>query len=223
MSLPPDNVSDVANGGIDATATHDVRTELAQLAQEIEACRACALGDIRTRSVPGVGNPNADLMFVGEAPGFHEDQQGEPFVGAAGQLLTKLIEQKLELQRSDVFIANVLRCRPPGNRDPLPAEVESCKPFLGRQLKLIKPKVVVALGNFAAKLLTGSSLGITRLREREFRLRDGTPLMCTFHPAAALRGGNAAAGIGEDFEKIKVALEAAGDDPETPAEQLGLF
>jgi uracil-DNA glycosylase len=208
---------------MDAAVTQDARTELAQLAVEIEACRACALGSVRTRSVPGVGDPNADVMFVGEAPGFHEDQQGEPFVGAAGQLLTKLIEQKLELQRSDVWIANVLRCRPPGNRDPLPAEVEACKPFLGRQLKLIKPKLVVALGNFAAKLLTGSSQGVTRLREREFHLRDGTPLMCTFHPAAALRGGNAAAGIGEDFDKIRAALESVGEDPDVPAEQLGLF
>jgi uracil-DNA glycosylase len=208
---------------MDAAVTQDVRMELAQLAVEIEACRACALGSVRTRSVPGVGDPNADVMFVGEAPGFHEDQQGEPFVGAAGQLLTKLIEQKLGLRRSDVWIANVLRCRPPGNRDPLPAEVEACKPFLGRQLKLIKPKLVVALGNFAAKLLTGSSQGVTRLREREFHLRDGTPLMCTFHPAAALRGGNAAAGIGEDFDKIRAALESVGEDPDVPAEQLGLF
>jgi DNA polymerase len=206
-----------------AAVTVDVRAELAQLAQEAEACRACVLGSGRTQAVFGVGSPTADLMFVGEAPGFHEDKQGEPFVGAAGQLLTKLIEQKLGLQRSDVYIANVLKCRPPGNRDPLPAEVEACKPFLGRQLKLIKPKVVVALGNFAAKLLTGSSLGITKLREREFHLRDGTPLMCTFHPAAALRGGAAANGIAEDFEKIKLALEAIGDDPEAPAEQLGLF
>ena len=171
----------------------------------------------------GVGSPTADLMFVGEAPGFHEDKQGEPFVGAAGQLLTKLIEQKLGISRSDVYIANVLKCRPPGNRDPLPAEVEACKPFLARQLKLIRPRLVVALGNFAAKLLTGSSQGITRLREREFHLRDGTPLLCTFHPAAALRGGNAAAGIGEDFDKIKLVLESVGDDPEPPAKQLGLF
>ena len=192
------------------------------MAEEVEACRNCALGDVRTRSVFGVGNPNADLMFVGEAPGFHEDQQGEPFVGAAGQLLTKLIEQKLGMKRSDVYIANVLKCRPPGNRDPLPAEVESCKPYLGRQLKLIEPKLVVALGNFAAKLLTGSSLGITKLRLREFKLRSGTPLMCTFHPAAALRGGAAANGIGEDFEKIRAALDAQ-PEPSAATEQLGLF
>ncbi len=193
------------------------------MAEEVEACRACPLGDVRTRSVFGVGNPNADLMFVGEAPGFHEDQKGEPFVGAAGQLLSKLIEQKLGMKRSDVWICNVLKCRPPGNRDPLPAEVDACKPYLGRQLKLIKPKVVVALGNFAAKLLTGSSLGITKLREREFKLKDGTPLMCTFHPAAALRGGAAADGIGKDFESIRLALDQLPDQPVDPGEQLGLF
>lgn len=204
--------------------TADVAAELARLAEEAQACRNCALGGIRTQAVFGVGNPNADLMFVGEAPGFHEDQKGEPFVGAAGQLLTKLIEQKLGLQRADVYIANTLLCRPPGNRDPLPAEIEACKPFLGKQLKLIRPKLVVALGNFAAKLLTGSSQGITRLRERTFNLRDGTPLMCTFHPAAALRGGAAAAGIGEDFEKIRETLtDLASNEPEPPAEQLGLF
>src|SRR5581483_11191321 len=108
----------------------DVAARLAELAVEAEACRNCALGSSRTRAVFGVGNPNADLMFVGEAPGFHEDQQGEPFVGAAGQLLTKLIQSKLGLKRSDVYIANCLKCRPPGNRAPRPDEVEACSPFL---------------------------------------------------------------------------------------------
>ena len=162
-------------------------------------------------------------MFVGEAPGFHEDQKGEPFVGAAGQLLTKLIEQKLGLERSDVYIANTLCCRPPGNRDPLPAEIEACKPFLRAKLDLIKPRLVVALGNFAAKLLTGSSLGITKLRERRFTMRDGTPLMATFHPAAALRGGRAAEGIAHDFEEIRKALDELPEEHEDPGEQLGLF
>jgi uracil-DNA glycosylase len=207
-----------------ATMTsQDVAAALASLTAEIEACRACSLGSLRTRSVPGVGNPNADVMFIGEAPGFHEDQQGEPFVGASGQLLTKLIETKLGLKRSDVWIGNCLRCRPPGNRDPLPAEIESCKPFLARQLKLIRPKIVVTLGNFAGRLLTGSSLGVTKLREREWHLRDGTPLLCTFHPAAALRGGNAANGIAADFEKIRRALDELPQETPAPAEQLGLF
>src|SRR5438094_4615641 len=123
-----------------------VTSELTRLAKEAEACRACPLGEVRTRAVFGIGNPDADLMFVGEAPGFHEDQKGEPFVGAAGQLLTKLIESKLGLKRSDVYIANCLKCRPPGNRDPLPEEIEACKPFLRAKLDLIKPRVVVALG-----------------------------------------------------------------------------
>ena len=193
------------------------------MAEEAEACRACPLGEIRTQAVFGVGNPNADLMFVGEAPGFHEDQKGEPFVGAAGQLLTKLIEQKLEITRADVYIANTLCCRPPGNRDPLPAEIEACKPFLRAKLDLIKPRLVVALGNFAAKLLTGSSLGITKLRERRFAMRDGTPLMCTFHPAAALRGGRAAEGIAHDFEEIRKVLDELPEEQADPGEQLGLF
>jgi DNA polymerase len=201
----------------------DVASELARLAVEAEACRACALGDVRTQAVFGVGSPNADLMFVGEAPGYHEDQKGEPFVGAAGQLLTRLIEQKLGLQRSDVYIANTLCCRPPGNRDPLPQEIEACKPFLRAKLDLIRPRLVVALGNFAARLLTGSSLGITKLRERRFTMKDGTPLMCTFHPAAALRGGNAAEGIGYDFEQIRQVLDEQPVQTQDPSEQLGLF
>jgi DNA polymerase len=118
-----------------------------------------------------------------------------------------MIEEKLGLQRGDVYIANCLRCRPPDNRDPLPDEIEACKPFLRRQLDLIQPRVVVALGNFAAKLMTGSTQGITRLREREFTMRNGTPLRCTFHPAAALRGGSAMKGIVEDFEKVKALID----------------
>jgi DNA polymerase len=201
----------------------DVAAELARLAREAEACRNCALGGVRTQAVFGVGNPDADLMFVGEAPGFHEDKQGEPFVGAAGQLLTKLIEQKLGLQRGDVYIANVLKCRPPGNRDPQPEEVEACKPFLREQMELIRPRLVVALGNFAAKLLTKSSTGITRLRGKRYPFKYGT-LMCTFHPAAALRGGAAAQGIAEDFEEIRRILDEQPDEPvEDPGEQLGLF
>ncbi len=210
--------------------TAQSNSELTALAEEVEACRACALGGLRTRSVFGNGDPEADLMFVGEGPGFHEDQQGLPFVGAAGKLLDRLIEERLEMRRSGVWVCNVLKCRPPGNRDPLPAEVEACKPFLGRQLKLIEPKVVVALGNFASKLLTGSERGITKLRHDRFHLKNGTPLLCTFHPAAALRGGAAAEGIAIDFDEIKKVLDAqsrAAEVPEErveePAEQLGLF
>ena len=202
--------------------TKDVATELAGLAKEAEACRNCALGGVRTQAVFGVGNAHADLMFVGEGPGYHEDQKGEPFVGASGQLLTRLIEQKLGLQRKDVYICNVIKCRPPGNRDPLPEEVEACKPFLVEQMELIRPRVVVALGNFAAKLLTKSSTGVTRLRGKRYPFKYGT-LMCTFHPAAALRGGAAAGGIAEDFEEIKRVLDEHVEPTEDPGEQLGLF
>lgn len=202
--------------------SQQVAAELARLAKEAEACRLCPLGAVRTRAVFGVGNPEADLMFVGEAPGYHEDQKGEPFVGAAGQLLTRLIETKLGMKRSDVYIANVLKCRPPGNRDPQPGEVESCKPFLEQQLDLIRPRVLVALGNFAAKLLTGSKSGISRLRERRFDQRHGV-LLCTYHPAAALRGGAAAEGIARDFEGFRAVLDEQPEPADEPSEQLGLF
>jgi DNA polymerase len=199
-----------------------IAAELARLAQEAEACRACPLGGVRTQAVFGVGNPQTELVFVGEAPGFHEDKQGEPFVGAAGQLLTKLIETKLGLRRADVYIMNCLKCRPPGNRDPQPSEVEACRPFLEQQLHLIRPRVVVALGNFAAKLLTGSSSGISRLRTQSFTQPYGV-LLCTFHPAAALRGGAAAEGIGKDFEEIRRTLDERPEPAADPAEQLDLF
>jgi DNA polymerase len=199
-----------------------VAAELARLAKEAEACRACPLGEVRTRAVFGVGNPQADLMFVGEAPGFHEDQKGEPFVGAAGQLLTRLIETKLGLKRSDVYIANCLKCRPPGNRDPRPDEVEACSPFLGEQLDLINPRVVVGLGNFAAHLLTGTQTGISRLRGKRFTYK-GRLLLCTYHPAAALRGGAAAEGIAHDFEEFAAVLAEAPEPTADAGTQLDLF
>jgi DNA polymerase len=203
--------------------TTTVAAELDRLAKEAEACRGCPLGEVRTRAVFGVGSPTADLMFVGEAPGFHEDQKGEPFVGAAGQLLTKLIETKLGLKRSDVYIANCLKCRPPGNRDPRPDEVEACSPFLSKQIELIDPRLIVALGNFAAHLLTGTQTGISRLRGKRFTY-EGRTLLCTYHPAAALRGGGAAEGIATDFEQIKAVLdEAPATQAEDPGTQLDLF
>jgi DNA polymerase len=199
-----------------------VTAELQRLAHDAEACRNCALGDVRTRAVFGVGSPTADLMFVGEAPGYHEDQKGEPFVGAAGQLLTRLIETKLGLKRADVYIANCLKCRPPGNRDPRPDEVEACSPFLSKQVELVDPRVIVALGNFAAHLLTGTQTGISRLRGRRFTY-EGRALLCTYHPAAALRGGAAAQGIAEDFELIKAALHEVPEAAVDAGTQLDLF
>ncbi len=154
----------------------------------VAGCERCALAATRTQVVFGTGSPDADLMFVGEAPGFHEDKQGVPFVGAAGQLLSKLLAG-IGLAREDVYIANVLKCRPPGNRDPQPDEIEACEGHLFRQIELIKPKVVATLGNFATKLLSGKPAGITRVhgQEQEVVLGGRSVLLYPlFHPAAAL-------------------------------------
>jgi DNA polymerase len=180
---------------------------------EVEAvaldCRRCGLAGGRTQVVFGVGRNDADLMFVGEGPGAEEDRQGIPFVGRAGQLLTQLIEG-IDLTRDDVYIANVVKCRPPGNRDPQPDEIEACSPWLDRQLELIAPRVVVTLGNFATKLLLQTKEGITKLRGREFpyqRAGIDAVLIPTFHPAAVLRsGGTALAQSRSDFVRVKHAL-----------------
>ena len=141
----------------------------------------------------GMGNPSADLMFVGEGPGEQEDRQGLPFVGRSGQLLDRLVLEEMGLTREDLYIANTIKCRPPGNRDPLPDEIESCWPYLEKQLELIDPRVVVTLGNFATKLLLGTTEGISRLRGRSYPYRSGY-LVPTFHPSAALRGGGPGGG-----------------------------
>ncbi|MEI8344894.1 MAG: uracil-DNA glycosylase [Candidatus Omnitrophota bacterium] len=159
--------------------------ELARLTDECAACRNCPLCHTRTNVVFGVGNPRARLMFVGEAPGMDEDRQGEPFVGAAGQLLTRIVEA-MGLKRSEVYIANCLKCRPPNNRNPLPEEIAVCTPFLMRQIRLIKPQVVCALGKFAAQTLLKTDESISRIRGRFFDF-EGTRLMPTFHPAYLLR------------------------------------
>src|ERR1700732_918852 len=142
------------------------------LAAEASTCTKCPLAQHRTQVVFGVGDPGADLVFVGEGPGAEEDRQGIPFVGRAGQLLTRLIEG-IGLTRDDVYICNVVKCRPPGNRDPLPAEIEACRPYLEAQLEFLAPTVVVTLGNFATRLLLGTKEGITKLRGTEFPYRDG--------------------------------------------------
>jgi DNA polymerase len=165
-------------------------------------CKLHALG--RKQIVYGVGNPNADLMFVGEAPGADEDIQGEPFVGRAGQLLTKIIEA-IGLTRADVYIANVIKCRPPGNRNPEPDEVEQCEPFLFRQIDTIKPKVIVALGKFAAQCLLRTTDPITRLRGREFKYRDAI-LIPTYHPAYLLRTPSAKRDVWDDMKKVRSIL-----------------
>lgn len=150
-------------------------------------CTACRLAETRTNVVFGVGDPDANLMLVGEAPGKNEDLQGEPFVGAAGQLLDELLGD-IGIQRGEVYIGNVLKCRPPGNRDPKEDEIDSCKGYLREQIRMIRPDVVVTLGNFATKLLTPTQIGITRMRGRRIDWWLGATLIPTFHPAAALRG-----------------------------------
>ena len=172
------------------------------------ACTRCPLAATRTNVVFGTGDEHAQLMFVGEGPGADEDRTGEPFVGRAGKLLTSLIEG-IGLTRADVYIANVVKCRPPANRDPLPIEIESCRPFLEAQLAFIQPKVVVTLGNFATKLLLDTKVGITKLRGERHPFRDGSVVIPVLHPSAVLRnGGTALAQARADFVIIRRTLAA---------------
>jgi DNA polymerase len=176
---------------------------LAEVQREARACVRCPLSHGRTQVVFGVGDPRADLMFVGEAPGQQEDLQGEPFVGRSGQLLDRLVFEEMGLTRDRFYIANTVKCRPPGNRDPEAAEVAACRPWLETQVDLIDPKVVVTLGNFAAKLLLGTAEGITRLRGRAYPFRRGV-LVPTYHPAAVLRGaGGLTAQMRADLVRAK--------------------
>ena len=188
-------------------------------------CTACRLSETRTNVVFGVGDPGADLMLVGEAPGRNEDLQGEPFVGAAGKLLDELMDG-IGVSRSEAYIANVLKCRPPGNRDPLPDEIDCCKGYLREQVRLIRPRVVVTLGNFSTKLLLRTETGITRLRGQVFEWWLGARLIPTFHPAAALRGGDQVrAQMVQDFELVRETLAAEDlrtDMVETEPEQTSL-
>lgn len=170
-----------------AVTSPSVRT-LAEVAAEAATCTRCRLYEGRTQVVFGMGNPQADLMFVGEGPGAEEDRQGLPFVGRSGRLLDRLIRQELGLTRDDCYVANCVRCRPPGNRDPLPDEIEACSTYLEQTLKIVAPRVVVTLGNFATRTLLGRTEGITRLRGHSYPFRGGH-LVPTYHPAAALRGG----------------------------------
>jgi DNA polymerase len=184
---------------------------LAQLGTEAMGCTRCALAETRTQVVFGVGDPAARLMFIGEGPGRDEDLAGEPFVGRSGKLLDKLVHQELGLDRAQFYIANVVKCRPPGNRDPLPAEIESCRPYLDGQLALIAPSVVVTLGNFATRLLLQTTEGIRRLRGRVYPFGHGH-LVPTYHPAAALRGGaEVVAEMRADLVRAKRLL--AGETP----------
>lgn len=175
-----------------------------KLREEALSCQKCSLAQTRTQVVFGKGNPNAELMFVGEAPGYDEDVQGEPFVGLAGQLLTKII-QAMGLNREEVYIANVLKCRPPNNRSPKPEEIEQCRPYLDAQIAKVKPKVIVALGTFAAQTLLKTERKISGLRGF-FHDFHGTPLMPTFHPAFLLRNPAEKKSVWEDMKIVMKAL-----------------
>jgi uracil-DNA glycosylase family 4 len=186
------------NGGDTLEAIRD------EIGPDCRRCKLCTLG--RSQIVFGVGNPKARLMFVGEAPGEEEDKRGEPFVGRAGQLLTKIIEA-IGLSREQVYIANVIKCRPPGNRNPENDEVAACEPFLFRQIDVIQPKVIVPLGKFAAQCLLKTMEPITRLRGRQFEYR-GALLIPTFHPAYLLRNPSSKREVWEDMKKVRAILQA---------------
>ena len=211
--------------------------DLQAYAEAVSGCTRCRLAQGRTQVVFGAGDAHADLMFVGEAPGFHEDKQGLPFVGQAGKLLEKLLAQ-IGLSRSDVYIANVLKCRPPGNRDPQPDEIEACESHLFRQIELIEPTVVATLGNFATKLLSGRPLGITKVHGQEQETTLGglkVLLYPLYHPAAALYTPTMLKVLESDFARLPELLgrslepiieaqpELALVGSQLPAEQLGLF
>jgi DNA polymerase len=195
---------------------------LEEAALDASTCTRCRLSQGRTQVVYGVGDPNADLMFIGEAPGFHEDKQGEPFVGAAGQLLNQLLSE-IGIAREDVYINNTVNCRPPGNRDPLPDELEACKPWLDERVALIDPAVVVTLGNWATRYILGKQVSISRVRGQRFPW-SGRTVIPTFHPAAVLHGGGQASNqmtaLRADFQEIRRAL---AERPQPAEEQLGLF
>jgi len=197
-----------------------VTRTLAEVAVEAADCTKCGLANGRTQVVFGVGNADAEVMFIGEAPGFHEDKQGEPFVGAAGQLLTRMLDKVLSVARHDVYIANVIKCRPPGNRDPQEDEIESCTPWLVEQVSLIQPRVIVTLGNFATKFVLQTAQGITRMRGRAYPWH-GRTVVPTFHPAAILRGGGESSrqflDFRDDFELIRETLATPSREPEPAA------
>jgi uracil-DNA glycosylase family 4 len=198
---------------------------LQELAAAASTCTRCRLATGRTQVVFGVGDPQADVMFVGEGPGYYEDKQGEPFVGSAGQLLTRLLVE-IGLRREDVYITNVVRCRPPGNRDPMPDEIEACRPYLDGTIDLVRPRVIVTLGNFATRVILDRAVSISRVRGQRFAV-DGRDVIPTFHPAAVLHGGGEAGpqmtALRTDFQTIRAVLDEPRPVTVPPEEQLGLF
>jgi uracil-DNA glycosylase family 4 len=205
---------------LEQTGSSSIMT-LQELAKSLHNCQRCKLAKLgRTQVVFGVGNPHATIMFVGEAPGFYEDQKGEPFVGAAGKLLNDLL-QSAGLSREEIYIANVIKCRPPNNRDPETDEVDTCKPFLMQQIQMIRPKLVCTLGNWATQTLLERKVGITKVKAQAFYMKDFV-LFPLLHPAAALHQGGLLEPLKEDFKKLKEFLDrhtkpTEPTDPEAPA------
>jgi uracil-DNA glycosylase len=199
----------------------DPHRDLQTFHDAIRNCQKCGLAAGRTQVVCGSGNAQARIMFVGEAPGYYEDKAGVPFVGAAGQLLDRLL-QETGLQRADIFITNVVKCRPPQNRDPHPEEVDACQPYLFHQIELIKPRVICSLGNFATQLLLGKKVGITKVRGQPFPVKDFVvfPLL---HPAAALHQERFQQVIREDFQRLRAFLEQLPPQPARSSEQMTLL
>jgi DNA polymerase len=200
--------------------------KLEELRKSIKDCLKCKLADYRTQVVFGVGNANADLMFVGEAPGFNEDQQGEPFVGAAGKLLDKVILEETGLTRQEIYITNVVKCRPPNNRNPENDEIIACNPVLTKQIELIKPKVICALGNIAARTLLNKNEGISKLRGKVYRYGE-IKVIPTYHPAAILRSPNLIEDFRSDirlaFSLLNTSDEIEKEKAEKVYEQPSLF
>lgn len=219
---------DPASGAVPRPGAAELRgvaaAELSDQAARLADCRECRLSEGRTQVVFGVGNPRAELMFVGEGPGFHEDRLGEPFVGQAGKLLTELLAS-IGLRREDVYIANVVKCRPPENRDPLPDEIEACSPNLVRQIQTIRPRVICTLGRFATRLVAETEAGISSIRGKAKPMRvAGVPVVVlpVFHPAAALYTPANRAALEEDFLKLRRLLSAGekaliGNEATAPA------
>ena len=195
-----------------------------ELVRQIHDCRKCALSEKRTNAVPGEGSPTADIMFIGEGPGFNEDREGRPFVGRSGRFLDEMLAE-IGLRRQDVYITNVVKCRPPGNRDPLPSEIEACNPYLDAQIEMIAPRVVVMLGKYSFnRFFPGESIGRARGKPRSW---NGVIAYPMYHPAAALHNPGLRPIIEEDFRNLLKQLEKREAGPkkvdEAPAEQLSLF
>ena len=192
----------------------DATIALHDLSEQVAACPKCALSKTRTKAVPGAGDPHADIVFIGEGPGYNEDQQGLPFVGQAGKFLDELLAS-IDLRREDVYIANVIKCRPPNNRDPQPGEIEACAPWLDQQLDIIKPRMIVTLGRFSmSRYFKGQTIGRIHGQAKEI---DGVVVVPMYHPAAALHQANLRGTIMEDFKKLPGILRELSQSAEEPA------